>query len=104
MKTHYGMSWLFSCFAGGYGATALNMKRDPLKLKTMETEFPLTLGRDVSGVVMECGLSVSYFKPGDEVIPPISFVLKYIVKIYCEMFSFCFPLQKFFGFMLLHSE
>ncbi|XP_069707219.1 reticulon-4-interacting protein 1, mitochondrial-like [Phaenicophaeus curvirostris] len=57
----------------GYGATALNMKRDPLKLKSKETEFPLTLGRDVSGVVMECGLSVSYFKPGDEVwaaIPP----------------------------------
>ncbi|NXE04882.1 RT4I1 protein, partial [Lophotis ruficrista] len=57
----------------GYGATALNMKRDPLKLKSAETEFPLTLGRDVSGVVMECGLSVSYFKPGDEVwaaIPP----------------------------------
>ncbi|NXD25214.1 RT4I1 protein, partial [Spelaeornis formosus] len=57
----------------GYGRTALNMKRDPLKLKTGETEFPLTLGRDVSGVVMECGLGVSYFKPGDEVwaaIPP----------------------------------
>ncbi|XP_074943490.1 NAD(P)H oxidoreductase RTN4IP1, mitochondrial isoform X7 [Phalacrocorax aristotelis] len=57
----------------GYGATALNMKRDPLKLKSMDTEFPLTLGRDVSGVIMECGLGVSYFKPGDEVwaaIPP----------------------------------
>ncbi|XP_075354594.1 NAD(P)H oxidoreductase RTN4IP1, mitochondrial isoform X2 [Mycteria americana] len=57
----------------GYGATALNMKRDPLKLKSAGDEFPLTLGRDVSGVVMECGLSVSYFKPGDEVwaaIPP----------------------------------
>uniref|UniRef100_A0A8C3JA79 Reticulon 4 interacting protein 1 n=1 Tax=Calidris pygmaea TaxID=425635 RepID=A0A8C3JA79_9CHAR len=57
----------------GYGATALNMKRDPLKIKSVDTEFPLTLGRDVSGVVMECGLSVSYFKPGDEVwaaIPP----------------------------------
>ncbi|XP_009946049.1 PREDICTED: reticulon-4-interacting protein 1, mitochondrial-like [Leptosomus discolor] len=57
----------------GYGATALNMKRDPLKLKSEDTEFPLTLGRDVSGVIMECGLSVSYFKPGDEVwaaIPP----------------------------------
>lgn len=62
-----------SCFAGGYGATALNMKRDPLKLKVGETEFPITLGRDVSGVVMECGLGVSYFKPGDEVIPPISY-------------------------------
>ncbi|NWS40115.1 RT4I1 protein, partial [Probosciger aterrimus] len=57
----------------GYGATALNMKRDPLKLKSEDTEFPLTLGRDVSGVVMECGMAVSYFKPGDEVwaaIPP----------------------------------
>ncbi|NXF86838.1 RT4I1 protein, partial [Eubucco bourcierii] len=52
----------------GYGAAALNMKRDPLKLKSTEAEFPLTLGRDVSGVVMECGLKVSYFKPGDEVV------------------------------------
>ncbi|NWW36054.1 RT4I1 protein, partial [Panurus biarmicus] len=57
----------------GYGATALNMKRDPLKLKTGETEFPLFFCRDVSGVVMECGLGVFFFKPGDEVwaaIPP----------------------------------
>lgn len=54
-------------FIGGYGATALNMKRDPLHIKTKGEEFPLTLGRDVSGVVMECGLDVRYFKPGDEV-------------------------------------
>ncbi|KAM4865661.1 NAD(P)H oxidoreductase RTN4IP1, mitochondrial [Thomomys bottae] len=57
----------------GYGATALNMKRDPLHLKTRGQEFPLTLGRDVSGEVMECGLDVKYFKPGDEVwaaVPP----------------------------------
>lgn len=57
----------------GYGATALNMKRDPLHIKTKGEEFPLTLGRDVSGVVMECGLDVKYFKPGDEVwaaVPP----------------------------------
>ncbi|XP_060024260.1 reticulon-4-interacting protein 1, mitochondrial isoform X2 [Lagenorhynchus albirostris] len=51
----------------GYGATALNMKRDPLHIKIKGEEFPLTLGRDVSGVVMECGLDVRYFKPGDEV-------------------------------------
>lgn len=60
-------------FTGGYGATALNMKRDPLHIKTKGEEFPLTLGRDVSGVVMECGLDVRYFKPGDEVwaaVPP----------------------------------
>ncbi|CAK6446728.1 unnamed protein product [Pipistrellus nathusii] len=57
----------------GYGAAALNMKRDPLHIKIKGEEFPLTLGRDVSGVVMECGLDVKYFKPGDEVwaaVPP----------------------------------
>ncbi|XP_007523985.1 reticulon-4-interacting protein 1, mitochondrial isoform X1 [Erinaceus europaeus] len=57
----------------GYGATALNMKRDPLHIKMKGEEFPMTLGRDVSGVVMECGLDVKYFKPGDEVwaaVPP----------------------------------
>lgn len=52
----------------GYGAAALRMKRDPLRIKTTGSEFPLTLGRDVSGEVMECGLNVSYFKPGDEVM------------------------------------
>uniref|UniRef100_A0A8C8RS32 NAD(P)H oxidoreductase RTN4IP1, mitochondrial n=1 Tax=Pelusios castaneus TaxID=367368 RepID=A0A8C8RS32_9SAUR len=57
----------------GYGTAALNMKRDPLHLKAKGSEFPLTLGRDVSGEIMECGVDVSYFKPGDEVwgaIPP----------------------------------
>ncbi|XP_060093673.1 reticulon-4-interacting protein 1, mitochondrial isoform X2 [Heteronotia binoei] len=57
----------------GYGASALRMKRDPLHIKSSGSEFPLTLGRDVSGIVMECGLDVSYFKPGEEVwaaIPP----------------------------------
>lgn len=96
MKTQYSMSWFISCFAGGYGATALNMKRDPLKLKSTDAEFPLTLGRDVSGVIMECGLSVSYFKPGDEVIPPVSSFLKSVVNIHDEMFSFHFPLSEFF--------
>ncbi|XP_061479485.1 reticulon-4-interacting protein 1, mitochondrial isoform X2 [Rhineura floridana] len=49
------------------------MTRDPLHIKSTGSEFPLILGRDVSGVVMECGLNVSYFKPGDEVwaaVPP----------------------------------
>ncbi|XP_062980905.1 reticulon-4-interacting protein 1, mitochondrial [Elgaria multicarinata webbii] len=57
----------------GYGATALRMKRDPLRISSIGSEFPLTLGRDVSGVVMECGLDVGYFRPGDEVwaaVPP----------------------------------
>ncbi|XP_076848230.1 NAD(P)H oxidoreductase RTN4IP1, mitochondrial [Brachyhypopomus gauderio] len=58
---------------GGYGAASLNMRRDPLSLKQRGSEFPLILGRDVSGEVMECGLDVAYFKPGDEVwaaVPP----------------------------------
>uniref|UniRef100_A0ACB8GDZ4 Reticulon-4-interacting protein 1, mitochondrial n=1 Tax=Sphaerodactylus townsendi TaxID=933632 RepID=A0ACB8GDZ4_9SAUR len=57
----------------GYGAAALRMKRDPLMIKSSGSEFPITLGRDVSGKIMECGLNVDYFKPGDEVwaaIPP----------------------------------
>ncbi|KAK1793661.1 hypothetical protein P4O66_012017 [Electrophorus voltai] len=59
---------------GGYGAATLKMKRDPLNIKRTDSEFPLILGRDVSGVIMECGLDVSYFKPGDEVtrcLPPL---------------------------------
>lgn len=31
------------------------------------SEFPLILGRDFSGVVIETGRSVQKFKPGDEV-------------------------------------
>ncbi|KAJ8333202.1 hypothetical protein SKAU_G00420980 [Synaphobranchus kaupii] len=58
---------------GGYGAATLAMRRDPLNINQSGREFPLVLGRDVSGVIMECGLDVAYFKPGDEVwaaIPP----------------------------------
>lgn len=45
----------------------MSMKRDPLNIKQSNSEFPLILGRDVSGVVMECGLDVKYFREGDEV-------------------------------------
>lgn len=57
----------------GYGAATLAMKRDPLNIKQDGMEFPMILGRDVSGVIMECGLDVKYFKELDEVwaaIPP----------------------------------
>uniref|UniRef100_A0A4W3HRE4 NAD(P)H oxidoreductase RTN4IP1, mitochondrial n=1 Tax=Callorhinchus milii TaxID=7868 RepID=A0A4W3HRE4_CALMI len=57
----------------GYGAATLNMRRDPLSINPAGSEFPLILGRDVSGVIMESGLDVSFFKPGDKVwaaIPP----------------------------------
>ncbi|XP_023138679.2 reticulon-4-interacting protein 1 homolog, mitochondrial [Amphiprion ocellaris] len=58
---------------GGYGAATMSMKRDPLNMKQSGSEFPLILGRDVSGVIMECGLDVKYFRERDEVwaaIPP----------------------------------
>lgn len=43
------------------------MKRDPLNIQQAGNEFPLILGRDVSGVIMECGLDVKYFRERDEV-------------------------------------
>ncbi|XP_047467648.1 reticulon-4-interacting protein 1 homolog, mitochondrial [Mugil cephalus] len=58
---------------GGYGAATLSMKRDPLNMTKSGSEFPVILGRDVSGVIMECGLDVKYFRERDEVwaaIPP----------------------------------
>lgn len=58
---------------GGYGAATMAMKRDPLSMNQAGGEFPLILGRDLSGVIMESGLDVGYFKPGDQVwaaVPP----------------------------------
>ena len=47
----------------GYGSKLLNVWR---KIKGTQ-EFPLTLGRDFSGVVVKTGKMVRRFKPGDEV-------------------------------------
>lgn len=38
-----------------------------------DSEFPLILGRDVSGVVVDCGSEVTHFAPGDEVGAALSF-------------------------------
>nr|XP_046269991.1 reticulon-4-interacting protein 1 homolog, mitochondrial [Scatophagus argus]XP_046269992.1 reticulon-4-interacting protein 1 homolog, mitochondrial [Scatophagus argus]XP_046269993.1 reticulon-4-interacting protein 1 homolog, mitochondrial [Scatophagus argus] len=68
-----GLNPLDVSMRGGYGAATLSMKRDPLNIKQSGNEFPLILGRDVSGVIMECGLDVKYFRERDEVwaaIPP----------------------------------
>lgn len=54
---------------GGYGAKLLNVRRDPLSVVNGKSEFPLILGRDVSGVVVDCGSEVTHFVPGDEVGP-----------------------------------
>uniref|UniRef100_A0A7N8Y3Q9 NAD(P)H oxidoreductase RTN4IP1, mitochondrial n=1 Tax=Mastacembelus armatus TaxID=205130 RepID=A0A7N8Y3Q9_9TELE len=58
---------------GGYGAKLLKLRRDPLSVMDNDSEFPLILGRDVSGVVVNCGSEVTHFAPGDEVwaaVPP----------------------------------
>lgn len=56
---------------GGYGAKLLNLRRDPLSVVNSDREFPLILGRDVSGVVVDCGSEVTHFFPGDEVGPAL---------------------------------
>lgn len=38
-----------------------------------DCEFPLILGRDVSGVVVDCGSEVTHFAPGDEVGATLSY-------------------------------
>ncbi|KAJ7988931.1 hypothetical protein DPEC_G00314310 [Dallia pectoralis] len=76
IKVHAaGLNPIDVSMRGGYGAATMAMKRDPLNVLQSGNEFPLILGRDVSGVIMECGLDVApvYFKAGDEVwaaIPP----------------------------------
>uniref|UniRef100_A0A3Q3WCC5 Enoyl reductase (ER) domain-containing protein n=1 Tax=Mola mola TaxID=94237 RepID=A0A3Q3WCC5_MOLML len=62
-----GLNPLDVSMRGGYGAATLSMKRDPLNIQQSGSEFPLILGRDVSGVIMECGLDVKYFRERDEV-------------------------------------
>ncbi|KAF0023638.1 hypothetical protein F2P81_024268 [Scophthalmus maximus] len=52
---------------GGYGAKLLKLRREPLSAMHSDSEFPLILGRDVSGVVVDCGSEVTHFAPGDEV-------------------------------------
>ena len=49
--------------AGGYGSSAVNL----LRRLGGSLEFPLTLGRDVSGEVVAVGGGVSRFRPGDQV-------------------------------------
>ncbi|XP_069578460.1 reticulon-4-interacting protein 1 homolog, mitochondrial-like [Brachyistius frenatus] len=68
-----GLNPLDVSMRGGYGAGLLKFKRDPVSLMGGDAEFPVILGRDVSGVVVDCGPEVTHFSPGDEVwaaVPP----------------------------------
>lgn len=51
----------------GYGRNMINQMRRWLG-GTTGSEFPLTLGRDFSGIVRQTGHGVTRFKPGDEVV------------------------------------
>lgn len=53
----------------GYGAATLNIARRKNGPMRMKSEFPLTLGRDFSGVVIDTGkrINPNKFKIGDEV-------------------------------------
>lgn len=51
----------------GYGSTALNAIRQKSAFPRQGKEFPLVLGRDFSGEVVEIGKKVGKFRPGDQV-------------------------------------
>lgn len=75
-KEKLSWGWFYTplcppCVLGGYGAKLLNLRRDPLSGATSGREFPLILGRDVSGVVVDCGSEVTHVFPGDEVGPAL---------------------------------
>ena len=53
---------------GGYGKEVMNMLRRVSKFSVYPHEFPLTLGRDFSGVVVDVGKLVKNVKAGDEVL------------------------------------
>lgn len=51
---------------GGYGSKLMNVLRKR-QSGLIGSEFPLVLGRDFSGVVVETGQAVKHYKRGDEV-------------------------------------
>ena len=56
-----------SSFLDGYGRKLIGALRQGFGTAPSGAVFPLTLGRDFSGIVKETGRGVSRFKPGDEV-------------------------------------
>ena len=58
---------LINLFSDGYGQVAINTLRKQFGNLRTGSEFPLVLGRDFSGVVMETGQNVKKLRVGDEV-------------------------------------
>ena len=56
----------YVCYLGGYGSKTFEPVK---KLSGNKALFPMVLGRDYSGVVVDVGQGIpnSVFKPGDEV-------------------------------------
>jgi NADPH2:quinone reductase len=48
-------------------ATSVNPVDTKVRQRSGNREFPITLGYDVSGVVMKCGARVTQWQPGDEI-------------------------------------
>jgi len=53
--------------ASGYGRNLINLYKNLVNQDIGSSEFPLTLGRDFSGVIMDVGSQVKHLKVGDEV-------------------------------------
>jgi len=53
--------------ASGYGRNLINLYRNLVNQDIGSSEFPLTLGRDFSGEIVDAGSQVKHLKVGDEV-------------------------------------
>lgn len=72
VRNKHDMFLRFHSIAGGYGRVMFGVMRKglsclPFLQPDVPSEFPLTLGRDFSGVVVETGKNVRKFRVGDEV-------------------------------------
>jgi hypothetical protein len=72
---------VFLYLTEGYGSTVVNQMRKWFGTSSGGSEFPLTLGRDFSGVVKQTGHGVSRYKPGDEVRYDEDFKKKHVKMI-----------------------
>jgi len=57
--------------AAGYGRNLINLYKNLVNQEIGSSEFPLTLGRDFSGVIVDVGSQVKHLKVGDEVFGAI---------------------------------
>ena len=80
-----------NCVSGGYGSATLNMLRQLYGTMHHDSEFPLTLGRDFSGhiVDMGCGVDQNIYRIGDAVSCAKLFVTNSYVVFALLLFLNC---------------